>query len=123
MELQRSADLESIKLLWVKHKSELEDILFNQDQKLLKVELFEKTLKEQTERFETIEQRMQWHVEQTGDLINTTQKQFGDKLNSLHDNVRQNNTKLIDHDDRISQNLRGIEDLQNITSNHEETIK
>lgn len=66
---------------------------------------------------------MQWHVEQTGDLINTTQKQFGDKLNSLHDNVRQNNTKLIDHDDRISQNLRGIEDLQNITSNHEETIK
>lgn len=29
MELQRSADLESIKLLWVKHKSELEDILFN----------------------------------------------------------------------------------------------
>ena len=31
MELQRSADLESIKLLWVKHKHELDDILFTQD--------------------------------------------------------------------------------------------
>ena len=63
MELQRSADLESIKLLWVKHKQELEDILFNQDQKLLKVEQFETILKEQTNRFETVEARMQWHVE------------------------------------------------------------
>lgn len=28
MELQRSVDLESIKLLWVKHKNQLEDLLY-----------------------------------------------------------------------------------------------
>jgi hypothetical protein len=101
MELQRSVDLESIKLNWVKHKHDLEDILFSQDQKLLKVDNFERTLIEQTGRFETIENRFQRHVEQTGNLINKTQKEFGDRLTAIHNNVRKNNSEIDDHENRI----------------------
>ena len=32
--------------------------------------------------------------------------------------MRQNNSKLNDHDDRIQENLRKIEDLQSLTLNH-----
>jgi hypothetical protein len=42
MELQRSSDLEGLKGSWRQHKATLEDMLFAQDQKLLKVDQFEK---------------------------------------------------------------------------------
>ena len=58
---------------------------------------------------------MQWHVEETGNIINKTQKDFGDRLTSIHNNVRKNNSLIDNHNDRINSNMVRIEELERLT--------
>lgn len=58
MELQRSSDLEGLKGSWRQHKAQLEDMLFAQDQKLLKVDHFEKIQESLVERCQDMEKRL-----------------------------------------------------------------
>ena len=44
MEQARAADVESLKAMWLMQKADLDDTVFNQEQKLKKVEQFEKVV-------------------------------------------------------------------------------
>ena len=55
-----------------------------------------------------MEERLQWHVEETQETLNTAMKDFTSRLTKLDEIGRKHSDELIDHDIRLESQLTKI---------------
>ena len=94
-------DITELRSDWVKHKNELQAISFSQDKKLERVDKAEQVVQGLADSYKKLEERFQWHTEETETLLNKSLNDFRERLTISEGKTRENQEELHEHMKRL----------------------